>query len=50
MPCKEKIIVIMVYIDKSLFDKALSLDFINNKQYKMIIDYINNPRESMKHF
>jgi broad specificity phosphatase PhoE/orotate phosphoribosyltransferase len=48
---REKIIAhAMVYIDKSLFDKALSLDFINNKQYKMIIDYINNPRESMKHF
>ena len=40
----------MIYIDKSLFDKALSLGLINNKQYKMIIDYLDNPRESMRRF
>lgn len=40
----------MVDIDKDLFDKALSLGLINNNQYSMILDYVHNPKESMKRF
>ncbi|MGI6778619.1 MAG: orotate phosphoribosyltransferase [Acetivibrionales bacterium] len=40
----------MVNISKSLFDKALSMEIINNEQHKMVTDYINNPFESMKNF
>jgi broad specificity phosphatase PhoE/orotate phosphoribosyltransferase len=40
----------VIYINKGLFDKALSFGMINQKQYNMIIEYLNNPRESMRRF
>lgn len=40
----------LICIDKGLFDQALELGIINPKQHHMILDYIANPRESMKGF
>ncbi|MCX7922941.1 MAG: orotate phosphoribosyltransferase [Clostridia bacterium] len=40
----------MVDIDKKLFDNALSMNLINNEQYSMILNYIENPKEAMKKF
>ena len=40
----------MVNIEKDTFDKALELGLINIEQYKMIKDYINDPKGSMKKF
>ncbi|HHW30513.1 MAG TPA: histidine phosphatase family protein [Clostridiaceae bacterium] len=51
MLLREKIISHgMVYINKGLFDKALSFGLINEKQYNLIIEYLENPRESMRKF
>lgn len=40
----------MVSIDKSLFEMVLSLGLINKEQYEMIINYIDEPKESMEKF
>jgi len=40
----------MVNIDKNLFEKALSMELINKEQFDMVIDYIENPKSSMKNF
>ena len=40
----------MVGIDKKLFDNALEMGYINVEQHKMIINYIDNPKESMRSF
>ncbi len=40
----------MVDVDKSLFQEALSQGLINDQQYTMILNYIDNPKESMKRF
>lgn len=40
----------MVYIGKQLFDKAVEMGLINKEQYSMILDFIDNPKESMKRF
>jgi len=40
----------MISIEKGLFDKAMSMGLIDEKQHKMVLDYIENPRESMRQF
>lgn len=40
----------MINIDEALFDRALNLGYINHDQYKMIVDYMRSPKESMKSF
>lgn len=40
----------IVQVDKSLFDKALELKVINEKQYNMVNEYIKNPDETMRKF
>jgi len=40
----------MVHIDKGTFDKALNMGLINNDQYNMVINFINDPKNSMKKF
>jgi orotate phosphoribosyltransferase len=40
----------MVSIDKNLFSKALEMGLINMGQYEMLIEYTDNPKESMKRF
>lgn len=40
----------MVDVDKSLFKEALTQGLINDRQYTMILNYIDNPKESMKRF
>ena len=40
----------MVNIDKSLFEKVLSLGLINEEQYDMIIKYLESPKQAMKEF
>jgi len=40
----------MIGIDKSLFERSLSLGLINREQYNMIVSYIDDPRGSMKRF
>ena len=40
----------MIRIERSLFDKALSMGLIDEKQHKMVLDYIENPKESMRQF
>lgn len=40
----------MINIDKTLFEQALKLGLINSDQHKMVNDYINNPKDSMKRF
>lgn len=40
----------MVSIDKSLFEKALSMDLISIEQFGMISGYLEDPKESMRNF
>lgn len=40
----------MVGVDADLFAKALDMGMINEKQFEMIKEYINNPKESMANF
>lgn len=40
----------MVNINKDTFDKALEMGLINVSQYNMIIDFISDPKGSMKKF
>jgi len=40
----------MISIEKGLFDKALSMGLIDERQHRMVLDYIENPRESMRQF
>jgi len=40
----------IVNIEEYTFEKALKLGLINDAQYKMIIDYINDPKGSMRKF
>ncbi len=40
----------LIRIDKELFDRGLSLGFINHRQHIVITEYINNPRETMREF
>ncbi len=40
----------MINIDRALFDKALKLGHINYDQYRMVEEYLKNPRESMRNF
>lgn len=40
----------MISIDKGFFDKALSMGIINESQHKMVVEYIENPFESMREF
>ncbi len=40
----------MINIDKGLFDTALKMGHINEKQHRMLMDYLKNPKESMKSF
>lgn len=40
----------MVNIDKSLFEKVLELELINEEQCEMIKNYLKNPKEAMKDF
>ena len=40
----------MATIDRELFEQVLSMGLIDNEQYEMIINYIDNPEESMKKF
>lgn len=40
----------MINIDKDLFDKVLNMNLINNEQYKMLINYKENPKKSMREF
>ncbi|MDP4094576.1 MAG: orotate phosphoribosyltransferase [Bacillota bacterium] len=40
----------MITVDNELFDSALSQGLINLEQYAMILNFIENPRESMKKF
>ncbi|MDP4181354.1 MAG: orotate phosphoribosyltransferase [Bacillota bacterium] len=40
----------MINIDKELFERALDCGYINNSQFEMIDEYINNPKEAMKNF
>lgn len=40
----------LVNIDKELFSNALEQKLINDSQYEMIQEYINNPKEAMKKF
>lgn len=40
----------IIRIDSQLFDNALFLGFINQKQHKIITEYIKNPRETMRDF
>ncbi|HOJ10814.1 MAG TPA: orotate phosphoribosyltransferase [Clostridiales bacterium] len=40
----------MVCIDRGTFDNALNMGLIDEKQYNMIIDFINDPKGSMKRF
>lgn len=37
-------------INKSLFDLALEMEYINREQYEMIVEFIKNPKESMRQF
>lgn len=40
----------MISIDPGLFDDALSLGLIKEEQHKMLVEYFENPKESMKSF
>lgn len=40
----------IVQVDKSLFDKALELNIINEKQYNIVDEFIKNPDETMRKF
>ena len=40
----------MIRIDNRLFDRALEMGLINEQQHTMILDFIANPRESMRKF
>lgn len=40
----------MIAVDKDLFGQALAMKHINELQYSMISDYIDNPKDSMKMF
>jgi orotate phosphoribosyltransferase len=40
----------IVSINKSIFNKAKSFGLINEKQNMILLDYIDNPKESMKKF
>lgn len=40
----------LAQIDMKLFDKALGMGYINEGQYNLVKDYINDPIESMKTF
>jgi len=40
----------MVSIDRSLFEKAVALGLMSMEQFRMIDDYIRNPKESMRNF
>jgi len=40
----------MIDVDKELFKKALTMNYINYEQFTMISDYIDNPKDSMKMF
>jgi len=40
----------MIDVDKELFKKALTMNYINQEQFSMISDYIDNPKDSMKMF
>lgn len=40
----------LVKVQKDLFDDALKLNIINDEQYKMVCEFINNPDETMKKF
>lgn len=40
----------MVDVDENLFKKALAMQLIDEDQYNMIIDYIDNPKGAMKDF
>ncbi len=40
----------MIGVDKYLFEEALRMNLINKRQFTMIMDYINNPKETMRRF
>jgi len=40
----------MIGVDIELFEKALNMGMINEKQFEMIKEYIKNPKESMANF
>ena len=40
----------MINIDKSLFEKALSMNIINNTQFEMLGNFYENPDETMRNF
>ena len=40
----------LVQVNKSLFERALELDVINEEQQKMLNDFFDNPDETMKNF
>ena len=43
-------VISMVNVDKTLFDRALNLNLINNSQYQMLCDYMEDPDGAMKRF
>jgi len=40
----------MIQVDKELFRRACSMNLINEQQYRMVSDYIDDPKASMKAF
>ncbi len=40
----------MIEVDKYLFEEALKMNLINEGQFAMIMDYIDNPKETMRKF
>jgi len=40
----------MVKIDRAFFDSALKMELISKGQYEMLLNYTEDPRESMKTF
>ncbi len=40
----------MIDINRNLFEKVLSLGYIDSKQFELVSDFIKNPKESMRNF
>ena len=40
----------MLSIDNKLFEKARSLNLIDDEQLEMVLDFQKNPRDSMRNF
>ena len=40
----------MIDINKSLFERSISMGLIDKEQYNMVLDYIDSPNQSMKEF